>query len=88
MMTMGVIKALKEENKDIPKDLAIVGFNRIDFLDIVGLNITYMEDYPIELGKAAMDMLCDIFSNTDNKEVKRLIIAPQIILQGSEKKYN
>jgi hypothetical protein len=32
-------------------------------------------------------MLCDILSNTDdNKEVKRLIIAPKIIIQGSEKK--
>ena len=85
MMTMGVIKALKEENKDIPKDLAIVGFNRIDFLDIVGLNITYMEDYPVELGKASMEMLSNILSNADNKEVKRLIIAPQIVIQGSEK---
>ena len=86
MMTMGVIKALKEENKNIPQDLAIVGFNRIDFLDIVGLNITYMEDCPVELGKASMEMLCDILSNTDNREAKRLIIAPQIVIQGSEKK--
>ena len=86
MMTMGVIKALKEENKKIPEDLAIVGFNRIDFLDIVGLNITYMEDCPVELGKASMEMLCDILSNTDNREAKRLIIAPQIVIQGSEKK--
>ena len=27
-----------------------------------------------------------IISNTDNKEVKRLIVAPQIVIQGSEKK--
>lgn len=86
MMTMGVIKALKEKNKDIPKHLAIIGFDKIDFLDIVGLNITYMEDCPIELGRASMDMLCDIISNTDNTGVRRLIIAPQIIIKGSEKK--
>ncbi len=86
MMTMGVIKALNEKNKNIPKDLAIVGFDKIDLLDIVGLNITYMEDCPIELGKASMDMLCDIISNTDNTSVRRLIIAPQIIIKGSEKK--
>ena len=33
-----------------------------------------------------MDMLCDIISNTDNTDVRRLIIAPQIITKGSEKK--
>ena len=86
MMTMGVIKALKEQNKDIPKDLAIIGFDKINFLDIVGLNITYMEDCPIELGRASMDMLCDIISNTDNISVRRVIIEPQIITKGSEKK--
>jgi len=86
MMTMGVIKALKEQNKDIPKDLAIIGFDKIDFLDIVGLKITYMEDCPIELGRASMNMLCDIISNTDNIDVRRLVIAPQIITKGSEKK--
>ena len=86
MMTLGVIKALKEQNKNIPKDLSVVGFGKIDFSDIIGLNITYMEDNPIELGRASMDMLCDIISNTDNSGVRRLIVAPQIITNGSEKK--
>lgn len=86
MMTMGVIKAIKEENKEIPKDLAIVGFNKIDLLDIVGVNITYMEDCPVELGRASMEMLCDIIRNPKNEEVKRLTIAPQMIIRGSEKK--
>ncbi|OOM78759.1 catabolite control protein A [Clostridium puniceum] len=85
MMTMGVIKALKDENREIPKDLAIIGFDKIDFLDIVGLNITYVEDSPIELGKASMNMLCDIISNIEDENARRLIIAPQIIVKGSEK---
>lgn len=86
MMTMGVIKALKEQNKDIPKDLAIIGFDKIDFLDMVGLNITYVEDCPIKLGQVAMDMLCDIIRDTDNSSVRRLVISSQIITKGSEKK--
>lgn len=86
MMTMGVIKALKEQNKNIPEDLAIVGFDKIDFLDIAGLKITYMEDCPIELGRISMNMLCDIISSTDKTEVRRLVIAPQVISKGSEKK--
>ncbi|EHJ01365.1 transcriptional regulator, LacI family [Clostridium sp. DL-VIII] len=88
MMTMGVIKALKEKNKDIPRDLAIVGFDKIDFLDIVGLNITYMEDCPIELGRASMEMLCEVIDNkkNNNSGLKRLIISPQIVARGSEKR--
>lgn len=88
MMTIGVIKAVNEKNKTIPNDLAIVGFNKIDFFDMVGLNITYLEDCPIELGRSAMKMLCEIVinSNYKNNEIKRLIIAPKIVVRGSEKK--
>ena len=88
MMTMGVIKALNEKNKNIPSDLAVIGFDKINFLDIVGLNITYMEDCPIELGRESMKMLCDIISNYNGKQhdVKRLTIAPQIVIKGSEKR--
>lgn len=88
MMTMGVIKALKEKNKEIPRDLAIVGFDKIDFLDIVGLNITYMEDCPIELGRASMEMLCEVIDSRNNNDsgLRRLIISPQIVARGSEKK--
>jgi len=88
MMTLGVIKAVREENKEIPKDLAIVGFDKIDFLDIVGMGITYVEDCPRKLGREAMEMLCDILGNHDNKDVKRLIVVPQIVIKGSEKKSN
>lgn len=88
MMTIGVIKALKEKNKNIPKDLSIVGFNKIDFLDIMGFNITYIEDYPIKLGRASMEMLNKIINKeqSDNSKVMRQIIPPQIIINGSEKK--
>lgn len=86
MMTLGVIKALREEKKETPNDLAIIGFNKIDFLDIVGMNITYMEDCPVQLGRAAMEMLNDIISDSGDKDIRRLTIAPQMIVKGSEKK--
>jgi hypothetical protein len=34
-----------------------------------------------------MDMLCDIFTNIEDKNTRRLIIAPQIIAKGSEKSF-
>ncbi|OOM16178.1 LacI family DNA-binding transcriptional regulator [Clostridium saccharobutylicum] len=88
MMTMGVIKAINEENKKIPDDLSIIGFDKNEFLDMVGLSITYLEDCPVELGTKAMNMLCDIIDKNGKNEVQRLTVAPQIIIKGSEKNYN
>lgn len=84
-MTMGVIKAVREAKKDIPKDLAIVGFDKIDLLDMVGMNISYMEDSPDELGRIAMNMLCEIIEDNGKGGVRRRIISPQVISKGSEK---
>ena len=60
-MTLGVIKALFERKKKIPKDIALVGFNKIDLIDIVGINLTYIEDSPIELGQSSIRLLLEIF---------------------------
>ena len=59
-MTMGAIKALKENNKNIPEDLAIVAFDKVDLLDVLGIRITYIDECPMELGRNSMNLLCDI----------------------------
>lgn len=86
MMTMGVVRAVTESNKKIPDDLAIIGFDKLQYLDMVGLNITYIEDSPIKLGQSSMEMLCNIINDKSKRSIRRITIAPRIIRKGSEKK--
>ncbi|GEQ19807.1 LacI family transcriptional regulator [Clostridium butyricum] len=83
-MTMGVIKAVEEYKKKIPNDLAIIGSDKNDVLDMFGLNLTYIEECPLLLGKSAMKLLCNIL-NDSKTEKTRTIISPQIIIRGSER---
>lgn len=85
-MTMGAIKALKENNKNIPKDLAIVAFDKVDLLDVLGIRITYIDECPMELGRNSMNLICDIFNDSDKNFKRRVIIVPKLIIKGSEKK--
>jgi LacI family transcriptional regulator len=85
-MTLGVIKALVERKKKIPKDIALVGFNKIELIDIVGIKLTYIEDSPMELGRTAINLLLQIFESSDKKKINRISIPPKLILNGSEKK--
>ncbi len=87
-MTMGVIKALFEQKIKVPNDIAVIGFNRIELMEIVGINISYIEDSPIELGESAIRVLLDIYKSDGNpNEIKRVNIPPKLILRGSEKKF-
>lgn len=85
-MTLGVMKALVEKKKIIPNDIALIGFNRLEVLDIVGLDLTYVEDYPIELGKQAVEMLIDVLNSNNTKKSIRVKVAPELIIKGSEKR--
>ena len=85
-MTMGAIKALKENNKNIPEDLAIVAFDKVDLLDVLGIRITYIDECPMELGRNSMNLLCDIFNDSDKNFKRRVIIVHKLIIKGSEKK--
>ena len=51
-----------------------------------GLNLTYIDECPSELGKKSMEVLCDIINNKLYREVKRITIMPKIKIKGSEKK--
>ena len=79
-MTMGAIKALKENNKNIPEDLAIVAFDKVDLLDVLGIRITYIDECPMELGRNSMNLLYDIFNESDKKFKRRVIIVPKLII--------
>jgi LacI family transcriptional regulator len=86
MMTLGCVQALMEENVRIPEDMAVIGFDNVEILNIAGLNISYINGPNKEMGKRGMELLLSILNNEDNGETKTIILSTELILNGSEKK--
>lgn len=86
MISLGVIKSLIESNKKIPNDMAVVGINRVEFLDIMGVKLTYVEDFPQEMGKNAVRILIEMSNSNKGNSPIRIKTLPKLILNGSEKK--
>ena len=84
-MILGCIRAFHEEKLSIPEDMAIIGFDKVDVLDIIGMNISFINGPSNELGKTGMKMLLDLLGNKKRTEIKRVTILPEIVLKGSEK---
>jgi LacI family transcriptional regulator len=84
-MMLGCIKAFYEEKLDIPKDMAIIGFDRVEALNIIGMNISFINGPSIELGRIGMKMLLENLKNVEPREIKRVTILPELMLSGSEK---
>ncbi|WP_163194664.1 LacI family DNA-binding transcriptional regulator [Clostridium thermarum] len=85
MMTLGAVRAIHDSGKKIPEDLALIGFDKIQALDLLGFNISYVDDFPVELGKEAANMLLELVEQEDNKGIKEVTISPTVVLKGSEK---
>ncbi|RKD21522.1 transcriptional regulator, LacI family [Caminicella sporogenes DSM 14501] len=86
MMILGCMKAFYEENIRVPEDMAIIGFDKIDVLNIIGMNISFVNGPTIEMGKMGMKILIESLNNgKDVKELKRIILMPKLVLKGSEK---
>lgn len=84
MMMLGCIKALHEEKLNIPKDMSIIGFDKLDVLNIIGMNISFIDAPTLELGRTGMKMLIDRLENKKSTEIKRITLLPEMFFNGSE----
>ncbi len=56
-IAVGVIKALKESSLKIPGEIAVAGFNDLDWATIVTPNLTTIRTPRVDMGKAACNIL-------------------------------
>lgn len=85
MMTLGCLKALNEANIKIPDDMAILAFDELKILNILGMNISFVSTPTEEMGKTAMKILLKILKDKNKSKVNRVILNPKLLLNGSEK---
>ncbi|MBB6214291.1 LacI family transcriptional regulator [Anaerosolibacter carboniphilus] len=82
--TLGFIKALKEYNLTLGKDIAAIGIDSNKVLDILGYNFSYVARDAVEMGRVAMHRLLERFEDP-NKQRVECIMPYKIYLKGSEK---
>lgn len=86
LTTMGVLKALTELNLTFPEDIAVVGFDDIELLKMLNIDLTVVHRDTVEMGNKAMELLLSMIKNNHNETSQRIIIEPELIVRGSEKK--
>lgn len=86
-MTLGALKAFKEAGLDIPRDLSIITFDKIEILSALGLNISCVNGDSCEIGKLGMQILIDELNNSDGCKQRNVTLTPELMLLGSEKKF-
>lgn len=79
MMALGAMQELRQRKIDIPKEVAIVGFDDIPLARFMGL--TTMQVHMAELGERAVRSLASLLNGTGEAESVRL--APKLVVRSS-----
>jgi LacI family transcriptional regulator len=81
-MAMGVYQAILEEGLRIPEDVALIGFNDIEFSSMKGIELTTIGQKKFEMGAIAVEMLVGkIEKGDDRHSAKEIFLMPELIIR-------
>ena len=87
LMNLGAIKAMVEEGVEIGTDISLIGFDEIEILNTLAMNISVVSRPTKKMGAVAAQILLERLSGQSKESagIKRIILSPKLLLKGSEK---
>ncbi len=82
VMLMSVLRALRAAGLDVPRDLALTGFDREDWMEFIGEGLSVIEQPVEEIGRTAMTMLLERLEHPESP-VRKVVLAGRLIAGGS-----
>ena len=84
MISMGCLKALYQYGISIPDEIAFVGYDGLQMLDVLNLNLTLVEKDPVEMGRRAAKLLLEKIQKKQSS-MGHYTLMPTTFVRGSEK---
>ncbi len=81
-MAYGALQAINEAGLNAPDDIAIIGFDDLDFSSLTNPPLTTIRQPRYEMGQKAMELLTDILRGGQKNGVK-ICLNPEIIIRRS-----
>jgi len=81
-MALGVYQAFLEAGLRIPEDVALIGFNDIEFTAIKGVELTTIGQKKFEMGAIAVERLVARIEKGDASILpKEILLTPELIIR-------
>jgi len=88
MISLGVMRALKEEKLTIPNDFSLISFDNSQYLDYLETPLTSIAQPVEQIAEKAIELLLSQMKGELSKTKMSLLIPPTIIERNSIKKLN
>jgi LacI family transcriptional regulator len=81
-MAMGVYQAMCEKEVKVPEEMALIGFNDIEFAAMIGMELTTVGQKKFEMGALAVKTLVENIEGGEAKpSTKEILLKPELIIR-------
>ena len=82
----GAIKAVLEAGLRVPNDIAIIGAGNVHYSDLLRVPLSTIDQSSSAIGETAAELLVSCIESKTPVPVKRILIAPQLIVRESSRR--
>jgi len=81
-LALGLMKGLGRRGLRVPEDISVIGYDNVDFADLVHPGLTTVAQPKYELGRSAMRLLVSALEEPDHVH-RRVLFTPELVVRGS-----
>jgi len=83
LLALGLMRGLIKRGISIPGDMALVGYDDVEFASVLSTPLTSIRQPKYELGRAAAELLLDEATNPTSHQHKHIVYQPELIVRES-----
>jgi LacI family transcriptional regulator len=83
LIALGVLQEMTRRHISVPEDLAIVGYDDIDFAGAAAVPLTSVRQPREDLGRTAADLLIEEVVSADSHRHRQVVFEPDLIVRAS-----
>ncbi|HEX7733586.1 MAG TPA: substrate-binding domain-containing protein [Ktedonobacteraceae bacterium] len=83
LLALGVMRGLSQRGMSIPNDIALIGYDDVEFASMLSPGLTSIRQPKYQLGRAAADLLLQEISEAEKHQHTRIVYKPELIVRNS-----
>jgi LacI family transcriptional regulator len=79
LLALGAIQAIREQGLRLPEDIAVMGFDDIEFAALPEIQLTTVTQPKYEMGKLALQTLVTQMKGAERVVARKIMLEPDLI---------
>lgn len=83
LLAIGALRALVEAKLKVPKDMALVGYDDIEFSEFLEVPLTTVHQPKYRIGQEGTKILINRIENKDSEGLHQIVLKPELVIRKS-----